>query len=135
ATLAEQWLLKAANAGYADAYEELGGFYYYGKGRPADYKKALYWYQKAVENASDDNFILSYFGYGNIASMYYEGGHGISKNLRKAREWYRKAADAGESESIYKYAVMCYKGEGDSEDYVEAEKYFLKLVEEDKPVF
>ena len=40
-----KWYLKAASNGNANAKKNIGNLYYYGKGVPQDYAKAMEWYE------------------------------------------------------------------------------------------
>jgi uncharacterized protein len=77
-------LQKAADAGNANAMNNLGEVYYHGEGVAQDYDKTLQWYQKAADA-------------GNAAAMHNLGTHyAAAQDYAKAREWYQKAADAGD---------------------------------------
>jgi TPR repeat protein len=135
AVQAEKWLLKAADKNYPIALYRLASHYYYGYGNTKDYNKALKWYLKAIDEAEKQNdvFTLLVFNsdaYSKIAEMYSESNYGIKKDLYKAREWYRKASEAENKASFYKYALMCYEGEGGYIDYVEATKWLIKALDE-----
>ncbi|GBC03724.1 hypothetical protein RclHR1_05290012 [Rhizophagus clarus] len=70
-----------------DAQNNLGHLYMKGEVPERDSKKAVYWFQKAVEN---ENIIA----YDNLA-ICYELGIGVDKDKTKAFEFYEKSAEKG----------------------------------------
>ena len=69
----------------------LGLCYYYGRGVPQDYEKAVKWFRKAAE-------------YGNAGAQYslgdcYYYGNGVPQDYGKAVEWFRKAARQGDKDA------------------------------------
>ena len=79
---------KAANAGNADAMNNLGWLYQNGMGVAADDAQALAWYHKAANaNSSAGMFNLGWM---------YENGRGTTRDESMAVDWYKRAADAGE---------------------------------------
>lgn len=95
-----EWYAKAAEKGNPWAMDVMGNIYYNGKGVPVDYSKAVYWYQKNIQEGdrnysyADENFANSYFMLGEC----YEKGRGTTVDLRKAKENYLKAAEYGKKE-------------------------------------
>jgi TPR repeat protein len=84
-------LQKAADAGDADAMDNLAWLYRNGLGTKEDDARAGEWYQKAAAA-------------GNVNAMdnlgwLYENGVGVTRDYAKAREWYAKAADAGNADA------------------------------------
>lgn len=78
-----------AEKGDAGEQAILAMYYQYGIGVEKDYKKALYWYQKAA-NAGH---IPAQINLGNI----YRTGDTIKTDYKKARYWFNKACQAGDS--------------------------------------
>ena len=93
------YLTKVAEQGYVAAQNNLGNYYYHGKGVEQDYAKAAEWYRKAAEQgyaAAQDN----------IGYLYYHG-KGVEQDYAKAAEWYRKAAEQGHA-SAQNNLGYCY---------------------------
>jgi len=70
-----------------ESQTEQGHVYYFGKGVPVDYPKAIEWYSKA---ALGGNSVAQF----NLAVMY-ERGQGVVKDYDRAIELYRMAAEQG----------------------------------------
>ncbi|MBQ7855148.1 MAG: sel1 repeat family protein [Muribaculaceae bacterium] len=106
--------------GNADAQNNIGDCYYDEKGVSRDYKMALSYYSKAVQQGHADAQC-------NIGICFYYGD-GISKNYDKALMWFQKAADQGNARGQY-YLGECYLyGRGVSKDYSIAKKWYDKAV-------
>ncbi len=105
-----------ANQGNAQAQNNLGTLYYYGKGIPQDHAEALKWYRKAAEQGNAD-------GQYNLGFMYDEG-RGVPQDYAEALKWYRKAAEQGDAGAQNNLGVMYGKGEGVPQDYVQAHMWF-----------
>ncbi|MBO4386647.1 MAG: sel1 repeat family protein, partial [Treponema sp.] len=56
-----EWKRKAAELGAKDSYSSLAEEYVKGQYGTRDFKKAVYYFDKAVENSADKNFTLSYY--------------------------------------------------------------------------
>ena len=84
---AEEKLLAAAEAGFAEAQCALGNLLYFGKTGRKDYNQAVYWYEKAVEQ----NHAEACYRLGGC----YEYGMGVEKDIDKANELYAKASQLG----------------------------------------
>jgi len=61
-----------------------------------------------------------------LASAYYLGTHGVSKDLKVAYRLFSMAADQGEISSQYTLGIMHLNGEGVAQDYVAAAEWFSK---------
>ena len=90
---AEQVLQKAAQAGDADAMDQLGQLYLYGPALYRDDAQAREWFQKAAKA-------------GNVPAMNHLGqlylcGWGVSLVSSHARLWYLMAAVGGYPEAMY----------------------------------
>ena len=102
-----------------------GDSFYFGRGCPVDYTKALYWYHKAADA-------------GNIYSMNsiglcYLNGHGVPKDDRQAVSWFRKAAKAGNPEGAYNLAECYYQGTGVNKSVDEALDYWTEAAKQGHP--
>ena len=69
----------------------MGSHYIDGKGVKKNFKKAIYWFQKAAKHGD----AKAQYNLGVL----YEKGDGVSKNLRKAVKWYLKAAEQAHQEA------------------------------------
>lgn len=92
---------KACKLGDADSCYDLGMQYYKGNGHyiHMDHLKALLLFNRACENhnlqACD-----------NMATMYAEGGLGISKNIKLAKSFFKQSCDLGYEPSCVKLAKI-----------------------------
>lgn len=150
--LAELCLIASAETGYLPAQEYLCEEYSMGR-LPKDYKKSVYWGDKALEQGSkavrfrlawlyDDqsgvtpDYEKSHRLYkelakeGNSAAMNNLGwmcsrGHFYTVNYKKAYEWYLKAAEAGDDVGARNVAYYYKYGTGTDKNESEAFKWFL----------
>jgi hypothetical protein len=117
----------AAEQGSAIGQLQLGIRYYLGKGVPKDYFEAVRWYRKAAEQGDA--------GGQQRLGLMYDQGYGVPQDYDQAVSWYRKAAEheheTGQVESAevhslfiaeaqYDLGIKYYRGEGVSQDYVQA---------------
>lgn len=77
-----RFFIKSTTRGNSDAQVAMGQSYQDGLD---DYKNAMHWFQKAVDNDENANDQL------NIVFMYHKG-IGVEKNDNMALQWYRKSA-------------------------------------------
>lgn len=68
-----------------------------------DYETALEYYQKVVEEGTEQLYIVTAMK--GIANMYLYG-EGVEKDSAKVIEWYRKAADLGDTDAMLRIAQM-----------------------------
>ncbi|MCK5231404.1 MAG: sel1 repeat family protein, partial [Desulfobulbaceae bacterium] len=80
-------LIAQAEKGSSEAQVKLGHAYFEGKGISRDYKKAIFWYQKAADQGDAKGQ--------RALGARYEFGYGVEKDSVKAAYWYKKAADQG----------------------------------------
>ncbi|MGX2975794.1 tetratricopeptide repeat protein [Ursidibacter arcticus] len=100
------WLESAANNGYAEAAENLG-YHYYRK----DKEKSLLWYEKAYAQGADVALWL--------ARLYADKGE-----YQQAIKFYKK------TDSYYSYPELAELYDEKLQDGVEAEKWYLKQIDE-----
>jgi len=113
---------KAAEQGDAQAQNNLGVYYYSGKGVTKDYKEAVKWYQKAAEQGLANAQI-------NLGVCYF-CGHGVTQDYTKAVKWFRKAAEQGLAVAQNNLG-WCYEhGEGVTQDYVKAKEWYRKAADQ-----
>ena len=86
-TQAVYWYRKAANQGYANAQNSLGGMYAMGLGVEQDYSQAVYWARKAANQGEASSQY-------NLGRMYAKGT-GVEQDNAQAVYWYQKAANQG----------------------------------------
>jgi TPR repeat protein len=117
ATAIRAWL-PLAEAGSAEAANNIGHMYEEGLGVAQNYSIAMDWYRKAAlqELAQAQH---------NVALLYYNG-YGVAANPREALRWFRLAANQGLAASEYMLGLAHYTGEGVELDYSEARRWFLQ---------
>ncbi len=126
---------------------------WYLKSAEADFKKSIYWGDKALEQGSKDvrfrvawlrcgeggvtpDYEISHRFYkelakeGNSAAMcnlgwMCENGYFFTVNHKKAVEWYLKSAEAGSTVGARNLAYMYKDGRGTDRNYEEAFRWFL----------
>jgi len=107
ATAMQEWW-KKAQAGDAEAINNIGVLYNKGLGVEKSPAKAAEWYQRSAE-----------FGYPNaqfnLANLYYSGD-GVEKNTKQAAYWYQQAAERGHLGAQYYLGLMYEDGEGVPQD-------------------
>jgi hypothetical protein len=89
--------MTAAEAGDADAQNNVGEIYERGIGDAPNYAAAVIWYQKAA----DQNFSRALFNLGTL----YEQGLGVGQDRLKAMNLYRRAWGVGEDDLVYASAA------------------------------
>ena len=150
-------LEKAAQMGHSGAQNHLGVDYKTGEGVAKDLKKAIYWYQKAIDQnnpkamwnlaqlykkgdgvAKDEkkyvSLLLRAAGLGhsnsqNSVGLLYQKGIGVAKNIEEAIKWYNAAADQGNEKAVYNLGLLYYNGTGVPRDLVKAREYWQKAVD------
>ena len=105
-------LLPLAEAGDAQAQQNLGSMYTEGKGVPKDYAEAIKWFRKA---AAQGNAL----GQSNLGFMYYKG-FGVQQDYTEALMWYRKSAEQGNAGGQFNLGVMYHRGYGLQKNNVQA---------------
>lgn len=99
-----EWCLKAADAGNANAMNNLGAMYAGGNGVAQDPGKAAGWFLKAAEKGLAD---VQY----NLALMY-ENGIGVEADPQEAGKWLYRASEQG-----YEPALQHRRGCTDADVY------------------
>ena len=111
----------AADAGLAEAQNQLGFMFVTGTGTVKDTHRAFEYFQKAA-NAGLGG------GMGNLGSMY-ANGFGVKEDDAMALALYEKAIEAGNPFALSQIAVMYYNGKGTPVDYNAAEQYFQQAAD------
>jgi uncharacterized caspase-like protein len=106
-----------ARQGFADAQNDFGDMYYYGRDVPQSDTEAVQWYRKAA----DQGFAL---GQANLGFMYDKGRGGLAQNYTDAVKWNRLAADQGFAHAQYNLGVEYENGTGVPMDRAEALKLY-----------
>ena len=96
-------LRTAAEQGDANAQNELGLCYEYGRGIGKNSYKAAEWYRKSAEQG----FACAQCNLG----LCYEFARGVEKNNAKAVEWYRKSADGGFVRAYHRLGLLLCGGD------------------------
>jgi len=109
ASVAEDALRKAADAGYAGVYSNLGVLLR-DRGRLAEAER---WQRKAIDAGSVGAMT-------NLGNLLGDQGH-----LREAEEWHRKAAEAGIAPAMYNLANLLT----DQGRLAEAERWYRRAIE------
>ncbi|MGA2591676.1 MAG: retroviral-like aspartic protease family protein, partial [Bryobacteraceae bacterium] len=95
---AARWYRKAADAGYADAQNDLGFAYYSARGVPRNYSQALFWFRKGAEQGEAHAKF-------NLGCMYRDG-RGVPQDRGEALRWFRAAADQGDADAQSELASL-----------------------------
>jgi uncharacterized protein len=90
--------MAAAEAGDADAQNNVGEIYERGLGGEPNYEAAVIWYQKSA----DQNYARAQFNLGTL----YEQGQGVEKDRLKALNLYRRAWGLPEDNVMYASAAQ-----------------------------
>lgn len=107
---------KAADQGELNAMNNLGLYYFTGKGVTQNMPEGVKWYQKAAEKGN----ALAQSSLG----ICYFNGHGIAQNIQEAAKWYRKAADQGMSVAQVNLGTCYLNGNGVPQNFTEAVKWY-----------
>ena len=117
ATAIRAWL-PLAEAGSAEAQNNLGHMYEEGLGVSQNYQTSMDWYRRAAEQDLPE-------AQHNVGLLYYNG-YGVQANPREGVRWFRQSAEQGLDASEYMMGLAYYEGEGVELDYSEARKWFTK---------
>jgi localization factor PodJL len=114
-------LLKAANAGDADAAFEIGERHLTGRGVETNHAEAIKWFEKAASKGS----AAAAFRLG----MAYEKAQGAARDRARARTNYVLAAESGHLKAMHNLAVMMVEDGGAKPDYANAIPWFKRAAE------
>lgn len=120
-----EYLNKAANAGHPAAQDCLGDIYNGGDTNlniQPDAQKALYWYQKAIEQDDTDAMV-------DLGRCYSNGGC-LPQDDNKAAELFRRAAEAGNARGQYLLGSEYQEGDGVEQNDIEAFNWTRKSAEQ-----
>lgn len=109
--------------GYGHAYTLAGAIYERGgNGVPQDYEKALFYYQRSIENVG------AVEGYLALGRLFYFG-KGVEQNYRKAYEYYSIVdADTENAVAYLMLGRLYHKGHGVKQNLDKAREYYEKAI-------
>ncbi len=119
--VAQRYLAKAADAGYAPAQGKLGVYFATGRGVVKDMPRAFELFSKAA--AAGEPGAIS-----NLGAMY-SNGNFVKKDEARALELYQKAIEAGDPFALAQTGLMYFYGKGTPRDYGTAAQYFQQAAD------
>lgn len=128
---AVKWFKKAVEQDslYADiACGCLGRCYMQGLGVEQDFKKAVLYLKRAVEDEEPEADILYYLGW-----CYYSG-EGSKQDYREAVKWLQRAAELDQVAAQALLAKCYFDGEGVEKSYKEAARWYRKAAEQEDEI-
>lgn len=123
--LALQLWQPAAEAGDAQAMNNLGVLYDKGLGVEPDVGRALYWYAKSAEAGHPS-------GMCNFGRML-EQGRGIPQDVEEAARWFDLAARKGQPEAQYNLGMLYEQGHGVGKDDAAAAAWYSRAAAANQP--
>ena len=115
-------IIKSAKKRDAGAQYNLGLMYYYGRGVPQNYEKAIDWFTKSAEQ---DNAWAQ-----NNLGLMYDNGRGAPQDYEKAIDWFTKSAEQDFAWAQYNLGLMYDNGRGVPQDYEKAIDWYTKSAEQ-----
>lgn len=115
------FLLRAAEAGHADAQALYGQLLLDGDGVAKDAQAAVGWFWKAA----NQGHVMAI----NMIGRCYDLGWGVTVDKARAAEWYRVAADRGLDWAMYNLGTLLALGHGVAEDRPQALALFRKAAD------
>jgi TPR repeat protein len=109
-------LEKRSFDGVPEAQHDLATLYASGKIVAQDYKRAVYWFNKAADGG------VANADY-NLGVMFQQG-LGVKKDVHQALSWYQKAATLGHPEAMYNLGIAYVEGVGVERDSAKGVSYF-----------
>ena len=122
-TAVVKWCRRAAEDGYAEGQFGLGVMIFLGQGVPKDNAEAVKWYRRASEQGHAR-------AQATLGAMYIGGGGGVPQDYTEALKWVRRAAEQDDRMGQLSLGVMYANGWSVRLDNAEAEKWFLKGLED-----
>lgn len=119
-TLGIQWLEKAANAGYAKAWYNLGVLY-----KENEPTKAINYFEKAATSGIP----FAYPAWGRMLMK----GEGVSQNYSLALNVFKQGSEKGSANCYYSQGYLYYKGFGCTQDYNQAIQLFEIAAQKNNP--
>lgn len=109
-------ILKRAEAGDANAQNQLGVFYSEGRGVPQNYPEAKDWFKKAADQGHPDAQV-------NLGTLY-SLGQGATFSDQMALFWFQKAAEQRNALAFAKLGMMYERGRGVPQSLVDAHMWY-----------
>jgi TPR repeat protein len=111
---------------------EIAELYQMGRdGWPKDFAQAVFWYLKAIEDATEDELQENAYVYGLLASLYAEGGPGLPKDYAQAANWYAKGSHQGDIDSTWDLGKLYETGgPGLQQDLEQAQRLTRQALDE-----
>jgi TPR repeat protein len=104
------------------AQRNLGNMYLKGKGVQQDFKQAVAWFRKAVDQG---NATAQYL----LGTMYHKG-EGVQQDSKQAVAWYRKAAEQGFAGAQCTLGIVYRDGLGVQQDSKKAAAWYRKAADQ-----
>lgn len=101
---ARQWLSLAAAGEESQAQHHLGVMYQFGRGGPADMRRAVAWYERAARQGYPASL--------NNLGVFYKTGKNLPKDVKKAREYFERAHAGGNLDATMNLGDMLFLGRG-----------------------
>ena len=117
-----EWYVKAANQKYKEAYFQIAWAYQFGLGIAQDYIEANKWW---LESFKAGDVVAAY----NLAQNLRNNCGAENADRKEIFDLYLAAAKGGHKNSFFRVAWAYDQGEGVEQDYVEANKWWLKSAE------
>lgn len=115
------WYVRAGNAGYSPALNNLAIVYEVGKGVPRDLSKTVLY----ARQAADLGYVPALTFLGNL----YRNGNGVQRDYHQAMNFYQQAAERGHPPALAAIGQMYLDGLGVQQNPSEAHRWFEKGVE------
>lgn len=116
---------KAAEAGSAEAANNLAVHYAHGIAVPKDLTLSLQWFLRAAA--------LGYVPAMTSVGLYHETGTVVPANPAEAQRWYRRAAEAGDPQAMHNLGVSLLRGAAGPKDEAGARKWLEKAAAGGEP--
>ncbi|NHZ39161.1 SEL1-like repeat protein [Massilia aquatica] len=101
---ARQWLTLAAAGEDSQAQHHLGVMHQFGRGGPADMRRAIGWYERAARQGNPASL--------NNLATFYKTGKNLPKDTKKAREYLERAHEAGNVDASVNLGDMLFMNRG-----------------------
>lgn len=116
---------QAAEAGNAEAANNLAIHYTHGIGVPMDKTLGLQWFLRAAA--------LGYAPAMTTVGLFYETGTVVAADPAQAQDWYHKAAKAGDAQGMYNLGMFLARGVAGPADPERGRKWLEAAAEKGEP--
>lgn len=116
---------QAAEAGNAEAANNLAIHYTHGIGVPRDETLGLQWFLRAAS-----------LGHGPAMTsigLFYETGTVVPEDMAQAQDWYHKAAKAGDAQGMYNLGMFLARGVAGPADAVRGQRWLEAAAAKGEP--